>query len=99
MGNVLFEINYNVKPEKREEFLNIINKLKSFYSNDSVMLYKVFEDNKINNNFTELFIFEDENKFEIFEDKQEDVISYLIRDMFDNIILDKKVKYSVKREF
>lgn len=99
MGNVLFEINYNVKPEKREEFLNIINKLKSLYSNDSVMLYKVFEDNKINNNFTELFIFEDENKFEIFEDKQEDIISDLIRDMFDNIILDKKVKYSVKREF
>lgn len=98
MPKILFEINYNIFPEKRAEYINTINDLKESQKETSNISYSVFESKKISNNFTEMYICENEDDFDSLEDNQSERTMELTQRLFDEYIKDKKVIYSTKYE-
>lgn len=98
MAKILFEINYNIDPEKREDYLSTIEDLKRSITETSGNHYSVFENRKSPNNFTELYIYDNEEEFEAMEDNQSDETIRLTQKLFDDFIQDNKVSYSTKYE-
>lgn len=98
MPKILFEINYNIFPEKRAEYINTINDLKESQKETSNISYSVFESKKVSNNFTEMYICENEEDFDSLEDNQSERTMELTQRLFDEYIKDKKVIYSTKYE-
>lgn len=98
MAKILFEINYNIFPEKREEYINTINELKESQKETSKISYSVFESKKVTNNFTEIYICDNEEDFDSLEDNQSEKTMELTQRLFDDFIKDKKVSYTTKYE-
>lgn len=98
MAKIIFEINYNIYPEKRSDYLKTIGELKQNILSSSDSEYSVYENNKTKNNFSEIFVFENEEKFDAMEDNQSEESMMLTQKLFDDFIVDRKVTYSTKHE-
>lgn len=98
MSKIIFEINYNIFPEKREDYLNTIRDLKDSMSGHSETSYGIYEDKKKPNNFTEMYICGSEEELDALEDNQSEETVQLTQKLFDEFIKDKKVQYSTKYE-
>lgn len=95
---ILFEIKYKVHSSKRKEYLELVKKLKDFYLNNGIEDYKLYEDEKGQNDFTELFVFADEASFEKFEDDTNEEVNNLLSTLVSEMVVDKKVKYKTKKQ-
>lgn len=98
MPKIIFEINYNIYPEKREDYINTINQLRANIGENSDYDYSVYENKKNMNNFSEIYIFGSEDEFDAFEDNQNEESIRLTQMLFDDFIKDRKVVYSTKYE-
>lgn len=98
MPKIIFEINYNIHPEKRDQYLSTINELKKNINGNSNTNYSVFENKKIKNNFTEMYICENEDEFDALEDNQSEETIELTQKLFNDFIKDNKVNYNTKYE-
>jgi hypothetical protein len=98
MPKILFEINYNVYPEMRDDYLETITELKSLIKEKTNSDYFVMENRKVSNNFSELYIFDSEEEFDNMEDNQDEKTSELIEKIFDEFVVNKKLNYSTKDE-
>ena len=98
MSGILFEISYSIYPEKRADYLELIEKLKDAYKNDSIQMYSVYEDSKLSNSFKEVMLFEDDDKFDQFEDNQTEEAAEIVSKLINEIIKDRKVKYLTLRQ-
>lgn len=98
MPKIIFEINYNIHPEKREEYLNTVADLKKNINGSSENNYSVYENKKSKNNFTEMYICENEEEFDTLEDNQSEETIELTQKLFNDFIKDKKVIYTTKYE-
>ena len=98
MPKIIFEINYNIYPDKRNEYLKAISEIKSSINGSLNNYYSVFESKKNPNNFTEIFHCENEDEIDSIEDNQSDETKELIQKLFEEYITDKKVIYSTKYE-
>lgn len=97
MPKIIFEINYNIIPEKREGYLETMNSLKSKIR-ESGLEYSVYENRKNPDNFSEIYTCNSEDEFDSLEDNQSDETMELTQRLFDEYIKDKKVTYSTKYE-
>lgn len=98
MAKIIFEVNYNVLPEKRDDYIEAIQELKELIKEKSIDDYLVLETKNRNqqNNFTEIFICDDEEQLgEIEEDEN---ISEKVNSIMENYIVDGKATYSTKIE-
>jgi hypothetical protein len=98
MSKILFEINYNVYPGKREEYLKIIQELKTLIRNDFIKDYYVYENANHPNSFSELFVCNTEEEYENFEDNQSDEIKAMITKLLTEFVLQSKISYTTKKE-
>jgi L-rhamnose mutarotase len=98
MPRVLFEVNYNIYPEKRSDYFGLINEIKEEMKADGIEGYYIFEHKKHKNNFSEVTIFKTEDDFEKFDDNQSEKLSKLTAKLMEEYIVDRKVNYSVKLE-
>lgn len=98
MSKIIFEINYNIYPEKREEYLNTINELKKNIRETSSTDYSVYENKKDKNNFSEIYILGSEEEFDSIEDNQTEESVRLTQMLFDEFIKDRKVVYTTRYE-
>jgi L-rhamnose mutarotase len=98
MPRILFEVNYNIYPEKRSDYFILIGEMKKEMEADGVERYYIFEDKKRKNNFSEVTIFKTEEDFEKFDENQSEKLSELTAKLMENYIVDKKVNYSIKFE-
>ncbi|MEO8209318.1 MAG: hypothetical protein ABI840_02065 [bacterium] len=98
MSKIIFEINYNIHPDKRDDYLSTINELRRSITETSNNNYSVYENKKNQNNFTEMYICENEEEFDAIEDNQSDETMELTQRLFDNFIKDNKVSYFTKYE-
>ncbi len=98
MPKIIFEINYNIHPEKRDQYLSTISELKKNINGNSNNNYSVFENKKIKNNFTEMYICENEDEFDALEDNQSEETIELTQKLFNDLIKDNKVNYTTKYE-
>jgi hypothetical protein len=98
MSKIIFEINYSVYPEKRDDYLESIEELKSLIKENTSSDYLVLENRKISNNFSELYIFDSEEEFDNMEDNQDERTNELIEKIFNLFVVNQKLNYSTKDE-
>jgi len=97
MSRVIFTIEYEIKPEKREEFLTVARELKNIVKAEGLEKYSIFENCKKTNTFEEKYFFVDEQAYEEFDDIEDERIGILTNKL-SNIIKEKTIKYSVTKE-
>jgi len=92
MAKVIFSIQYEVFPAKREEYLGIIRELKTLVSANGLIRYSVFEKKNKQNNFVESYEFENEQAYEEFDDNQNERVDILMSKLSD-MIKENSTKY------
>jgi len=85
MGKVIFSIRYNIFPEKREEYLDVVRELKNIVKAEGLESYSVFELKNKANNFEEVYIFKNKEAYENFEDNTDERIDILMTKLSDMI--------------
>ena len=96
--SILFEIRYKIIENKRDEYLELISRFKSHYQKEGISDYKIYQDEKNPCEFTEIFLFEDENAFEKFEEDSNEEINEMLTMLVKDMVLDQKIKYRTKKE-
>lgn len=94
MSKIIFLINYDVNPDKREEYLMTMKELKDHLMNNSHKNYIVVEDKNKRNNFTEMYICANEDEYDSLENETDDKTFELTNKLFTEYVQDKKAKYS-----
>lgn len=92
MLKVLLEINYEVQPSKREEYLRLINELKSGYETTKIAKLEIFEVQGSPNNFMEIYTYDSEEAFQNADDSSFDEIVVQINDC---LVPDKLRSYTL----
>ena len=92
MSKVLLEINYEVQPSKREEYLKLISELKTGYENSKIAKLEVFEVQGSPNNFMEIYTYESEEAFQNADDSAFDEVVVRINDC---LVPDKLRSYTL----
>ena len=78
MSKVIFTIQYELKEDKKEEFLNVVNELKNLLNADGLEDYSVYKVKGKQNQFQEQYTFESEETFDAFDDNNDERINILI---------------------
>jgi hypothetical protein len=85
MSKVIFSIRYNVFPERRGEYLDVVRELKNIVKADGLETYSVFEQKNKANSFEEIYIFKDKESYESFEDNTDERVDILMTKLSDMI--------------
>lgn len=98
MSRILFEINYDVYPEKRDDYVSTVKELVKYLTENKNHNYFVVEDKTRRNNFTEIFIFNNEDEFDALEDESDDKMYSLTSKIMTDFAVDGKTRYSTYYE-
>jgi L-rhamnose mutarotase len=93
MGKVLFSIRYEIIPEKRESYLDVIRELKSLIKADGLDNYSVYEQKGKPNNFEEVYVFESKDAYEDFDDDPNERVDLLMNKLSD-MVKEQSTRYS-----
>jgi quinol monooxygenase YgiN len=85
MSKVIFSIRYNIFPERRAEYLDIVRELKNIVKAEGLETYSVFELKNKANSFEEIYIFKDKESYESFEDNTDERVDLLMTKLSDMI--------------
>lgn len=85
MSKVIFSIRYNIIPERRAEYLDVVRELKNIVKADGLESYSVYEQKNKANNFEEIYIFKNKESYENFEDSTDERIDILMTKLSDMI--------------
>ena len=98
MSRILFHINYDVHPDKRDEYLATANELAAYMKSHTKHNYMIVEDKNKKNSFTEVYILNDEAEFDGLEDEMDDTIYGLTTKIVSQFVVDGKTRYSTYYE-
>ncbi len=79
MPRVMFTISYGIKPEKRDEYLLHVAKLKAQFSGVEKKDYAIFEVKGKPNQFTEVFVAGSVEEFDALEDYRDPATEPMVR--------------------
>ncbi|OGU54337.1 MAG: hypothetical protein A2V66_14260 [Ignavibacteria bacterium RBG_13_36_8] len=97
MGRVIFSIRYDIIPERREEYLNVIRELKTLVKTEGLESYSAFEQKNRKNSFEEVYIFSSQKDYEDFDDNQDERVDILMTKLSD-MIKQQSTQYSTLYE-
>jgi quinol monooxygenase YgiN len=80
MSKVLLQINYEVQPSKREEYLKLIKELKSGYESSGIAKLEVYEVQGSQNNFMEIYTYTNDEAFQNADDSAFDEMVVKVND-------------------
>lgn len=83
MSKVIFSVQYEINPQKRDEYLGSIVELKSLISAEGLDSYSVFEVKGRPNCFEEIFVFSSRESYDNYDDSENERISILISKIED----------------
>jgi hypothetical protein len=92
MGKVLLEINYEVQPSRRDEYLKLIGELKAGYDESKIAKLEVYEIQGSPNNFMEIYTYDSEESFQNADDSSFDDIDVKI---YECLVPDKLRSYTL----
>ena len=78
MAKVIFTVQYDVIPEKREDFLTSVKELKSLIKAEGLESYEIFEIKGKSNSFQENYLFTSEDSYDNFDDAENERVNILI---------------------
>jgi quinol monooxygenase YgiN len=93
MSKVLFSIQYEIVPEKRDEYLKVIKELKNLLRAEGLESYNVYEVKGKAISFQELYTFSNMEAYEAFDDMNDERINILV-DKIGGMSVDKSTKYN-----
>jgi quinol monooxygenase YgiN len=93
MSKVLFSIQYEIVPEKRDEYLKVIKELKNLLKAEGLESYNVYEVKGKAISFQELYTFTTMEAYEAFDDMNDERINILV-DKISGMSIDKSTKYN-----
>ena len=93
MGKVLFSISYEIIPDKREEYLDVIRELKNLVKGNGLESYTVYEQKSDKNSFKEVYIYESKEACENADESENERIDILMTKLSD-LVKDKTTHYS-----
>ena len=97
MSKVIFTIQYELKPEKKEEYLGVVKELKNLLKTDDLESYSVFEVKGKPNHFYEIYTFNSMEAYEAFDDNPNERINILINKLSE-MTVDNTTKYTILTE-
>ena len=92
MAKIIFTISYEIKPEKREEYLSLAKDMKSHLNDSKGKDYNIYEQKNRKNNFSEVFVCSSMEEFDQLEDDQDEKTEQLVSRL--NGLLVNGMKYS-----
>lgn len=93
MSRVIFSISYPVKDDCREEYLETIRALKEHLMSVRKKDYSVYEHKSKANLFSEVYICESMEEYDMLEDEEDDISNELIDRIVNEYVKDGKVEY------
>ncbi len=93
MAKVLFSIQYEIKPEKLDDYSTVIRELKLQLKSQEIESYSVYEVKGKKNHFQEIYTFSSEEAYEQFDDDQNERINLLINKL-NEMTVDNSTKYT-----
>ena len=93
MPKVILQISYEIKPEKREEYLALAAELKNHFSNEQKKNYTIFEQKGKRNFFIEEFICNSVEEYEALEDGTTESGEELVNRL-ETLLKDGKARYA-----
>ncbi|MCB0731757.1 MAG: antibiotic biosynthesis monooxygenase [Ignavibacteriae bacterium] len=93
MSRVIFSISYDIIPDKRAEYLDVVRELKSIIKSDGLLSYSVFEQKSKENSFQEIYIYESEEAWENADESENERVDILMTKLSD-LIKEKSTHYS-----
>ncbi|HEX2962206.1 MAG: hypothetical protein HF300_02615 [Ignavibacteria bacterium] len=97
MAKVIFSIQYDVVPTKRDEYFNIMRELKTLVASNGLLSYSIYEKKNKQNSFEEVYTFESDEAYEAFDDNQNERIDILMSKLSD-LIKENSTKYTTMYE-
>lgn len=97
MSKVIFTIQYELKPEKKDEYSTVVKELKNLLKADGLENYSVYEVKGKGNHYQEVYSFASEEAYEAFDDNQNERINILINKLSD-MTVENSTKYSTLYE-
>jgi len=94
MSKIIFQINYDIHPEKRDDYLADAKELGNHIRNHTDHNYMIVEDKNKKNCFTEVYILNSEAEFEGLEDEMDDTIYGLTTKILSQYVVGGRTKYS-----
>jgi len=92
MSKIIFTIHYELKENKKEEFLNVVNELKILLNADGLENYSVFAVKGKLNQYQEQYTFESEEAFDAFDDNNDERINILINKL-NGLTMEHSTRY------
>ena len=96
MARIIFEINYDIKPETKEQYLSTVHELAEHLT-ASGKTYMVVEDMNKTNNFTEVYICKDETEYDNLEDESDDKTNEYAAKILSEFVKGS-TKYTTRKE-
>ena len=97
MGKVLFSIRYEIDPEKKESFINVVRELKNIVEADGLESYHVYECKNKKNCFEEVYTFDTLESFENFDDNNDERVN-LLTNKLTEMVKEHSTQYKVLNE-
>lgn len=85
MAKVIFSISYEILPEKRTDYMDVVRELKHLVKAEGLISYSVYEKKNHKNSFEEIYTFSNFEAYENFEDSQNERIDILMDKLSDMI--------------
>ena len=93
MPKVILQISYEIKPEKREEYLALATELKNHFAGEQKKNYTIFEQKGKKNFFVEEFICNSVEEYETLEDGTTESGEELVNRL-ETLLKDGKARYA-----
>ncbi len=93
MSKVILQISYEIKPEKREEYLALAAELKHHFSGEQKKNYSIFEQKGKKNFFIEEFVCDSVEEYEALEDGMTESGEELVNRL-ETLLKDGKARYA-----
>ncbi len=93
MPKVIFTIQYELKPDKKEEYLGVVKELKNLLKADGLENYSVYEVKGKTNHYQEIYSFISEESYDAFDDNENERINILITKLSE-LTVDNSTKYT-----
>lgn len=93
MSRVIFSIKYDIIPEKRNEYLDIVKELKNVVKGEGLEEYSIFEQKGKENSFEEIYTYKSKEAWEEADEIENERVDILMSKLSD-LIKDKTTHYS-----
>jgi hypothetical protein len=93
MPKVILQISYDIKPEKRDEYLSLTKELKNHFAVQRKKSYTIFETKGRKNSFVEEFSCASLEEYEALEDDMDENSEQLVNRL-EGMLKEGKAKYT-----